>query len=132
MRTHPMRHGTLFSRLAIFAMLLASVSGCSDVLAVAGLSNLDGYWSGRYDNGIEFYLDLDDDLYGRAGFAGGGGRSDMYVDGRRDGSHVVFYSDDGDQYDGMVIFEGNVTGADRIDGIFYLDVIPRTMVLHRR
>ncbi|HEX8830571.1 MAG TPA: hypothetical protein VF705_05360 [Longimicrobium sp.] len=116
-------------------MLLLAVSGCSDVLAVAGLSSLDGYWSGRYDNGIDFYLDLDDDLYGlygRAGFAGAGGRSDMYVDGRRDGSHVVFYSDDGDQSDGLVIFEGNVTGADRIDGIFYLDVIPRAMVLHRR
>ena len=92
MRPHSTRHGTLFSRLALFAMLLLAVSGCSDVLAVAGLSNLDGYWSGRYDNGIDFYLDLDDDLYGlygRAGFAGGGGRSDMYVDGRRDGSHVT-------------------------------------------
>jgi len=104
-------------RTAVYAMLVVALAGCSDLLAVAGLSNLSGYWVGRYDSELDFYLDLDDDfygLYGQAGFLRGGSSSDLYVDGERDGSRIVFYSDEGGS-SGLLVFEGHVTGRDRIE-----------------
>jgi hypothetical protein len=123
-------------RAAVLAILALAAWGCSDVLAVAGLSNLAGYWSAPYASDVDFYLDLDDDvygLYGRAGLARGGQASSgyVYVDGQRDGSHVAFYADDARAGD-VPLFEGQVTGRDRIDGILYLDVPPRRVVLRRR
>ena len=117
--------------LAVLALVL--VAGCSDLLGVAGLTRLDGYWVGRYDDDFDFYLDLDDDwrgLYGKAGITHGTAASDLYVDGERDGGEVRFYSTDLDYGDGLV-FEGRVTGSDRIDGIAYLEVLPRHVTLHR-
>ena len=136
MRAQPTRRAATLLRPAMFAVLLAAASGCSDVLAVAGLTRLDGYWVGPYESGIDFYLDLDDDLYGlygrggltRTGERGTGG---TWVDAQRDGSHVTFYYDDDSSADGLPLFEGEVTGRDRIDGLLYLDVIPRHVVLRR-
>ncbi|HET7459686.1 MAG TPA: hypothetical protein VFJ82_00505 [Longimicrobium sp.] len=137
MRTKRILRGAATVRSVVLAMLLVAVSGCSDVLAVAGLTRLDGYWSGSYDSGIDFYLELSDDLYGlygRAGLTRSGETSSggSWIDGRREGSHVTFYYDDGSSADGLPLFEGEVTGSDRIDGLLYLDVIPKHVVLHRR
>lgn len=137
MRTRRRVRGGALARGALVAVILAAVSGCSDVLAVAGLTRLDGYWTAGYDTGIDFYLDLSDDLYGLYGRAGlvrsGETRSGgSWVDGRRDGSHVTFYYDDDSSADGLPLFEGEVAGRDRIDGVLYLDVIPRHVVLRRR
>ena len=52
------------------------------------------------------------------------------MDGRRDGSRVIFYDADGYSSD-PPIFEGTVTGRDRIDGVVYLGV-PEPIVLRRR
>ncbi|HEU4557885.1 MAG TPA: hypothetical protein VFS20_08555 [Longimicrobium sp.] len=44
---------------------------------------------------------------------------------------MVFYADDyraGDR----PIFEGRVTGSDRIDGFVYFEVVPEPVVLRRR
>lgn len=136
MRTDSLRRGGTALRNAAFALLLMVMAGCSDVLAVTGLSNLSGVWTGDYESGLEFYLDLDDDLYGlygRAGFTRTGDPNSDYiwVDGERDGSRVVFYADDHRPGD-RPIFEGRITGSDRIDGILYFEVIPQTMVLRRR
>lgn len=136
MRTHHARRGAALLRRAVFAVGLMVIAGCSDVLAVAGLTNLSGFWTARYESDLDFYLDLDDDLYGlygRAGFTRTGSPSDseIWIDGERDGSRVVFYADDyraGDR----PIFEGHVTGSDRIDGILYFEVIPEPIVLRRR
>lgn len=136
MRTKPMLRGVTLLRRAAFAVVLMAIAGCSDVLAVSGLSNLSGVWTGRYESDLEFYLDLDDDiygLYGRAGFTRTGepNSNEIWVDGERDGGRVVFYADDyraGDR----PIFEGRVTGSDRIDGILYFEVIPQSLVLRRR
>jgi len=117
--------------VAVLALVL--VAGCGDLLGVAGLTRLDGYWVGRYDSDFDFYLDLNDDwrgLYGRAGITRGGGASDMWIDGERSGGEVRFYSTDPTYGDGLV-FEGTVTGADRIDGIAYLDLLPRHVTLRR-
>jgi hypothetical protein len=117
--------------LAVLALVL--VAGCSDLLGAAGLTRLDGYWVGRYDDDFDFYLDLDDDwrgLYGRAGITRGSGSSDIYVDGERNGGEVRIYSNDLEYGDGLV-FEGVVTGADRMTGIVYLEVIPRHVTLRR-
>lgn len=127
-----MRRRNALRALSVLGLVL--VAGCSDLLGIAGLSRLDGYWVGRYDTDFDFYLDLDDDwrgLYGTAGITTGSGASDIYVDGERSGGEVRFYSSDLDYGDGL-IFEGRVTGSDRIDGIAYLDVIPRPVTLHRR
>lgn len=136
MRTRPKRRGTPFLRMAASALLLAAISGCSDVLAAAGLTNLGGYWSGDYESGIDFSMDLDDDLYGlygRAGLTRSGERltGGSWVDGRREGSHVTFYVDD-DSGSGLPLFEGEVTGRDRIDGLLYIELIPRHVVLRRQ
>jgi hypothetical protein len=125
------RKNRLARALAVLALVL--VAGCSDLLGVAGLTRLDGYWVGSYDSDFDFYLDLDDDwrgLYGKAGITRGGAASDIYVDGERDGGEVRFYSTDLDYGDGLV-FEGRVTGSDRIDGIAYLEILPRHVTLHR-
>ena len=117
--------------VAVLALVLAA--GCGDLLGVAGLTRLDGYWVGHYDSDFDFYLDLDDDwrgLYGTAGIMRGTGSSDIYVDGERDGGEVRFYSTDLSYGDGLV-FEGRVTGSDRIDGIAYLEVLPRHVTLRR-
>ncbi|MFL5385859.1 MAG: hypothetical protein ACJ8GN_25365 [Longimicrobiaceae bacterium] len=127
-----MRRRNALRALSVLGLVL--VAGCSDLLGIAGLSRLDGYWVGSYDADFDFYLDLDDDwrgLYGTAGITTGSGASDIYVDGERSGGEVRFYSSDLDYGDGL-IFEGRVTGSDRIDGIAYLDVIPRPVTLHRR
>ena len=118
--------------LSVLALVLAA--GCSDLLGLAGLSRLDGYWVGHYDADFDFFLDLNDDwrgLYGTAGITRGTGMADIYVDGERSGGEVRFYSTDLDYGDGL-IFEGRVTGSDRIDGIAYLEVIPRPVTLHRQ
>ena len=118
--------------MAVLALVL--VAGCSDLLGVAGLTQLDGYWVGHYDSDFDFYLDLDDDwrgLYGRAGITTGSGQSDIYVDGERSGGEVRFYSTDLEYGDGLV-FEGRVTGSDRIDGIAYMEFVPRPVTLHRQ
>lgn len=134
MRAQPTQRLATVLRTAMFAMLLAAVSGCSDILSVAGLSNLSGYWTGSYESGIDFYLDLDDDLYGvygRAGFERNGERSDgLWVDGERNGSHIAIYLDDRDPGD-LPLFEGEITGRDRIDGLLYLDILPQHVVLRR-
>ncbi|HEX8696515.1 MAG TPA: hypothetical protein VF746_29115 [Longimicrobium sp.] len=120
-------------RAAVYGILVVALSGCSDLLAVAGLSDLSGFWVGRYDSELDFYLDLDDDvygLYGRAGFLRGRSSSDLFVDGERDGSRVVFYSDEAGS-SGLIVFEGHVTGRDRIEGLVYLEPIPRRVVLRR-
>jgi hypothetical protein len=117
--------------MAMLALVLAA--GCGDLLGVAGLTRLDGYWVGHYDSDFDFYLELDDDwrgLYGTAGIMRGTGASDIYVDGERDGGEVRFYSTDLSYGDGLV-FEGRVTGSDRIDGIAYLEVLPRHVTLRR-
>jgi len=137
MRIDALRRRGAVVRMAALALLLAAVAGCADVLAVAGISDLSGYWSGRYDSDIDVYLDLDDDvygLYGRAGLARSGETASggTWIDGRRDGSHVTFYHDDDSSADGLPLFEGEVTGRDRITGVLYLDVVPRQVVLHRR
>jgi len=127
-----MRRRNALRALSVLALVL--VAGCSDLLGVAGLSRLDGYWVGRYDSDFDFYLDLDDDwrgLYGTAGITAGSGQSDIYVDGERSGGEVRFYSTDLDYGDGL-IFEGRVTGSDRIDGIAYLEFVPRPVTLHRQ
>lgn len=127
-----MRRRNALRALSVLALVL--VAGCSDLLGVAGLSRLDGYWVGRYDSDFDFYLDLDDDwrgLYGRAGITTGSGQSDIYVDGERSGGEVRFYSTDLDYGDGLV-FEGRVTGGNRIDGIAYLEFVPRPVTLHRQ
>ena len=114
-------------------LVLVVVAGCGDLLGAAGLTRLDGYWVGRYDADFDFYLDLNDDwrgLYGKAGIARGTASSDIYVDGERDGGEVRFYSTDLSYGDGLV-FEGVVTGRDRIQGITYLDVLPRPVTLRR-
>jgi hypothetical protein len=114
-------------------LALVVAAGCGDLLGAAGLTRLDGYWVGRYDADFDFYLDLDDDwrgLYGKAGIARGTASSDIYVDGERSGGDVRFYSTDLSYGDGLV-FEGVVTGRDRIDGIVYLDVLPRHVTLRR-
>jgi hypothetical protein len=125
------------ARAAMFALLLSAISGCGDVLAVAGLSSLAGYWSGGYESGIDFYLDLDDDvygLYGRAGLTESGrtGSGGSWVDGRREGSRVTFSYDDDSGAGGVPLFEGEVTGRDRMDGLLYLDVTPKHVTLRRR
>jgi len=119
---------------ALSVLALVLVAGCSDVLGLAGLTRLDGYWVGHYDADFDFYLDLDDDwrgLYGTAGITTGSGASDIYVDGERSGGEVRFYSTDLD-YEDRLIFEGRVTGSDRIDGIAYLEFVPRVVTLHRQ
>jgi len=125
------RRGAVARAAAVLALVL--VAGCSDLLGAAGLTRLDGYWVGRYDADFDFYLDLNDDwrgLYGKAGIARGTGASDLYVDGERSGGEVRFYSTDLSYGDDLV-FEGVVTGDDRIDGIAYLDVLPRHVTLYR-
>ena len=99
MRTDSLRRGGAILRNAVFALLLMAMAGCSDVLAVSGLSNLSGFWTTRYESDLEFYLDLDDDiygLYGRAGFTRTGepNSNEIWVDGERDCGRVVFYADD--------------------------------------
>jgi hypothetical protein len=132
MRTRWMR---ITTRMAMLVMLIVAGSGCSDALAVAGLSDLSGYWSGDYESGLDFYLELDDDiygLYGRAGLTTGGQRGNgLRVDGERDGSHVVFYPDDATSGD-LPLFEGRVASRDRMVGLLYLDPIPQRVVLRRR
>ncbi|HEU4557887.1 MAG TPA: hypothetical protein VFS20_08565 [Longimicrobium sp.] len=136
MRINSIRRGGMVLRNAVFALLLMAVAGCSDVLAVSGLSNLSGVWTGRFNSEFDFYLDLDDDLYGlygRAGFTRTGEPTSNYiwVDGERDGGRVVFYADDyraGDR----PIFEGRVTGSDRIDGVVNFELLPEPVVLRRR
>lgn len=126
--------GRALLRVMFCAMLSVTIAGCSDILAAAGLTDLSGYWVGRYDSDFDFYLDLDDDVYGvygRAGLVRGGSYSDIYVDAVRDGSRIVFYADE-PGYGSTPIFEGHVTGRDRIDGIAYLEVIPRAVILHRQ
>ena len=118
----------------LVAMLaLVVVAGCGDLLGAAGLTRIDGYWVGRYDADFDFFLDLDDDVlgvYGTAGIARGSATSEFYVDGERDGGRVRFYH--ADLRDGEApVFEGEVTGRDRIDGIVYLDVLPRHVTLRR-
>ncbi|HEX2095289.1 MAG TPA: hypothetical protein VHG28_23030 [Longimicrobiaceae bacterium] len=120
-------------RAALVSLAVLLLAGCADLLAVSGLSNLSGFWVGRYDGEIDFYLDLDDDLYGlygRAGLLRGSTRSGFYVDGVREGNRVVLYHDDSDYGEGPV-FEGWVTGRDRIDGVAYLEVIPEPITLRR-
>ena len=136
-RTGRFSRGAAVARALAVAALLLAVSGCSDVLAVTGLTRLGGYWTASYDSDIDFYLDLHDDLYGlygRAGLVRSGASSSggSWIGGRRDGSRVTFYYDDDSSADGLPLFEGEVTGRDRIDGLLYLDVIPRRVVLHRR
>lgn len=116
--------------LAVLALTLAA--GCSDALAIAGLTDLSGYWVGRYDADYDFFLDLDDGaygLYGRAGLRRDGELGDLYVDGVRDGSRVRIYADEVDA--DFLVFEGTVTGADRMDGIVYLEGFPEPVVLRR-
>jgi hypothetical protein len=118
----------------LLAMLpLVVAAGCGDLLGAAGLTRLDGYWVGRYDADFDFFLDLDDDLlglYGTAGIAHGSAVSQFYVDGERSGGTVRFYH--AELRDGAApVFEGTVTGRDRIDGIVYLDVLPRHVTLRR-
>lgn len=116
------------------ATLVVALSGCSDLLAVAGLSDLSGFWVGRYDSELDFYLDLDDDvhgLYGRAGFIRGRSSSEVFVDGERSGGRVVFYADEVGS-GGLPIFEGRVAGRDRIEGLVYPEPIPRRVVLRRQ
>jgi len=132
MRSHFVR---LTTRLAMFLALVVAASGCKDALAVAGLSDLSGFWSGDYESGVDFYLDLDDDvygLYGRAGLTTGGQRGDgLWVDGERNGAEVVFYPDDAESGD-LPLFEGRLTSRDRMVGLLYLDLIPQRVVLRRR
>lgn len=136
MRAHHTRRGATLLRTAMLAMLVVATSSCSDVLAAAGLTRLDGYWAGRYESGIDFYLDLNDDLYGlygRGGLTREGERSTggTWLDAKRDGSHVTFYYDDDSSAAGLPLFEGEVTGSDRIDGLLYIDIIPKHVVLYR-
>ena len=118
---------------AVAVLALVLIAGCGDLLGAAGLTSLDGYWVGRYDADFDFFLDLDDDVlgvYGKAGITHGSAASEFYVDGERSGGTVRFYH--ADLRDGETpIFEGEVTGRDRIDGIVYLDVLPRRVTLHR-
>ena len=117
--------------MAMLALVL--IAGCGDILGAAGLTRLDGYWVGRYDADFDVYLDLDDDwrgVYGTAGIAHGSSQSRVYVDVERDGGEVRVYESDPVTGDGLV-FEGEVTGRDRMDGIVYLDVLPRHVTLRR-
>jgi len=131
MNNHTRR--TSSRRLSLLALLLLTLSaGCSDALAVAGLSDLSGYWVGRYDAEYDFFLDLDDDaygLYGRAGLRRGGELGDLYVDGVREGSRIRIYADEVDA--DFLVFEGQVSGSNRIDGIVYLEGFPEPVVLRR-
>ena len=125
------RRGPVARAAAVLALVL--VAGCSDLLGAAGLTRLDGYWVGRYDSDFDFYLDLNDDwrgLYGRAGILRGDAYSDMWIDGERNGGEVRFYSTDL-SYGDQLVFEGRVTGSDRIDGIAYLEFLPRHVTLRR-
>lgn len=129
-----MRHARRGVR-ALAVLALVWVAGCSDILAAAGLTRLNGYWIGRYNDDFDFYMDLDDDLlglYGRAGLVLGSGESRIYVDGERDGSRVRIYSNDIEYGDDTLIFEGEVTGSDRMTGLAYINVIPRFVTLHRQ
>src|SRR5690349_7233033 len=123
------RRGVIARAVAVLALVLAA--GCGDLLGAAGLTRLDGYWVGSYDSDFDFYLDLNDDwrgLYGKAGITAGGGASDMWIDGERSGAEVRFYSTDG-VYGDQLVFEGVVAGRDRIEGIAYLEVLPRQVTL---
>jgi hypothetical protein len=129
-----MRHARRGVR-ALAVLALVWVAGCSDILAAAGLTRLNGYWIGSYDDDFEFYMDLDDDLlglYGRAGLVLGGSETRIYVDGERNGSSIRIYSNDIEYGDDTLIFEGEVTGRDRITGIAYLEIIPHFVTLHRQ
>lgn len=128
-----MRHARRGVR-ALAVLALVWVAGCSDILSAAGLTRLNGYWIGRYDDDFEFYMDLDDDLlglYGRAGLVLGDSESRIYVDGERNGSSIRIYTNDIEYGDDTLIFEGEVTGRDRITGIAYLEIIPRFVTLYR-
>jgi hypothetical protein len=128
----PARRARVGRSLGLLALVLAA--GCGDLLGAAGLTRLDGLWVGHYDADFDFFLDLDDDLlglYGTAGIVRGSSASSVYVDGERSGGSVRFYpaeSADGER----PVFEGTVTGRDRIDGIVYLDVLPHHVTLRRQ
>ena len=128
-----MRHARRGVR-ALAVLALVWVAGCSDILGAVGLTRLNGYWVGRYDDDFDFFMDLDDDvlgLYGRAGLVLGTSESGFYVDGERTGSRIRIYAND-IEYGDNLVFEGEVTGRDRIAGIAYLEVVPRFVTLYRQ